>query len=430
MKLAVVVSIASLAACDRAACTQDTATKTLTLAEAEQIAFRNNPRIGSASLTAQAAGQRITQARSALRPALNGFLTGTGAEIGTSIGAGALTTSSLSNRVASGLALSQMVTDFGRTSNLTQTAKLRAAAEGKNTVTTRAQISLEVRESYFQALGADAVLKVAQAAVDARTLTLRQIRALNQAQLNSTLDVSFAEVAVSEVELEFYQAENNAHESRARLSAAMGYSDEQAYTLVDEGVATPLDADPGIFIGAALRQRPDLQSLTLNRDASQRFAEAERRLRYPSITALATGGVIPAHDHTLHDSYAAAGVNVSLPFLNGGLYSSRYAEAELRAQAADKDVQDLSVQITRDVRIAWLEANNAFHVLAVKDRLLAQASEANRLAQARYDAGLGSIVELTQAQYTQTAAQIGAASAKYDYLSRRALLDYTTGALQ
>jgi outer membrane protein len=61
--------------------------------------------------------------------------------------------------------------------------------------------------------------------------------------------------------------------------------------------------------------------------------------------------------------------------------------------------------------------------------LLAQANEALRLAQARYDAGLGSIVELTQAQYTQTAAQIGAASAKYEYLNRRALLDYTTGAI-
>jgi outer membrane protein len=53
-----------------------------------------------------------------------------------------------------------------------------------------------------------------------------------------------------------------------------------------------------------------------------------------------------------------------------------------------------------------------------------------RLAQTRYDAGLGSIVELTQAQYTQTSAQIGAASAKYDYLSRRSALDYTTGTLR
>ena len=402
--------------------------QTLTLAEAEQTALRNNPRIGSAGLLERAAGQQITEARAASRPILNGFLTGTGAEVGTATAAGALTTSSISDRAASGLALSQMVTDFGRTSNLTQTARLRAAAEAKNTVTTRAQVVLEVRQAYFQALSAESVLKVAQAAVTTRQLALPQIRALNRAQMNSTLDVSFAEVAESEVELALYQAENDAHEALARLSAAMGYAEERTYALVDEGTVTPLDVEATGFIGRALRERPDLQALELHRDAQQRYTEAEHRLRYPSITALAAAGAVPAHDHTLHDNYAAAGINVTLPFLNGGLFAARYAEAELRAQAAEKDVEDLRVRIARDVKIAWLQANNAFHRLAVTERLRAQTAEALRLAQARYDAGLGSIVELTQALYTQTSAQIAAAGAKYDYLSRRAMLDYTTGA--
>jgi outer membrane protein len=323
-----------------------------------------------------------------------------------------------------------MITDFGRTSNLTRTAQLRAAAQDKNVVNTRAQVLLEVRQAYYQALGASSALKVAQAALGARQTTLRQITALVQAQVNSTVDQSFSEVLVSEAQLAVYQAENDSHEALTRLSAAMGYSDEQKFTLVDEVAVTPLDADAAALVSQALSQRPDLLALRMNRDASQRFAEAERRLRYPSITALAAGGVVPAHDHTLHDSYAAAGINFSLPFLNGGHYSARYAEADLRAQAADKDVQDLSVRIARDVRMAWLQANTAFQKLAVTDRLLAQSTEALRLSQARYDAGLGSIVELTQSQLTQTSAQIGEAVAKYDYLSRRAMLDYSTGALR
>ncbi len=95
--------------------------QTLTLAEAEQTAIRNNPRIGSAGLTAQAADKQVNEARAASRPLLNGFLTGTGAEIGTAIAAGNLTTSSSSNRLDTGKSISQMDTDFGRTSNLTQT---------------------------------------------------------------------------------------------------------------------------------------------------------------------------------------------------------------------------------------------------------------------------------------------------------------------
>jgi outer membrane protein len=402
----------------------------LTLAEAEQTALRQNPRISSANFTAQATDQQTAEAKAASRPTVNGFLTGTGAEIGTAIAAGNLTTSSISNRAAMGVGLSQMITDFGRTSNLTQSSRLRAAAQTKNVAATRAQVVLEVRQAYFQTLAADSILQVARAALEARRLTQRQIRALVQAQMNSTLDVTFADVAVSEAELTLAQAENDSREARARLSAAMGYPDEQQLTLADEATVAPLAGDAASFVTEAISQRPDLAALQLNRDASQRFAEAERKLRYPSVTALAAGGVVPAHDHTLHDNYAAAGVNVSLPFLNGGLYSARYAEASLRAQAVDKDVQDLTIQISRDVRIAWLQASTAWGRLAVTGRLQAQANEALRLAQARYDAGLGSIIELTQAQLTQTSAQIGAAGAKYDYLSRRALLDYTTGAIR
>jgi outer membrane protein len=88
------------------------------------------------------------------------------------------------------------------------------------------------------------------------------------------------------------------------------------------------------------------------------------------------------------------------------------------------------VGVARDVRVAWLNANDAFERLDVMDRLVAEAKEALRLAQARYDASLGSIVELSQAQLNQTTAEIGAAAARYTYLSRRAALDYAMGALR
>ena len=80
--------------------------------------------------------------------------------------------------------------------------------------------------------------------------------------------------------------------------------------------------------------------------------------------------------------------------------------------------------------MAWLNANDAFRRLDVTARMEAQANESLRLAQARYDAALGSIVELNTAQLNLTAAQIAAASAKYDYLSARAALNYTMGVLR
>ncbi len=404
--------------------------KKLTLAEAEEIAIHNHPRLQSASFQAQAADKTVTEARSALYPNLGGYVTSVDAENGATVGAGALTTSSLASRAASQVVMSQLITDFGRTNKLIESAQLRAGAQKLQVDETRAEIRLEVDQAFYQALAADAVLSVSTATLANRRLTLRQVRALAQSEMKSTLDVSFAEVAVSEAELAEYRAENDVRESRARLSAALGYRNETDFELKDEPLPGPPDDDLASLIASALKNRPDLAATELGRDAALRFAEAEKRLRYPAISILGVAGAIPASIQPLHGNYTAAGLNVTLPILNGHLYSARHEEAQFRAAAAGKDVDTLMVQVSRDVRIAWLEANDAYRRLDVTNRLVDEANKALRLAQTRYDLGLGSMVELNQAQLVQASAEDAAASARYDYLSRRAALDFVTGALR
>jgi outer membrane protein len=402
----------------------------LTLSEAEQIALRNHPRINSAKLVAEAAKSVVTEARSPLYPSVSGNFTSVGAEHNSTLAAGTIQTSSLYSRVAAGVTVSQLITDFGRTSNLIETAKLRASAQEQIVGNTQAGILIEVDQAYYQALAADSVLKVAQAVLENRRLTLRQVQALAQSSLKSTLDVSFAEVAVSDAELAVVRAENDAQASRSRLAAALGSAATQQFELADEALPSALEPDPETVVAQALNQRPDLAALRLNRDAADRFARAEKSLSHPTINALGVAGGLPATDPRLHDTYSAVGVNVNIPILNGRLYTARQNEAELRAQAVNKDVEDLTVQISGQVRTAWLEANTAFRRLDVTARLVEQAERSLRLAQTRYDNGLGSIVELNQAQLSQVSAAITAASAKYEYLSRRAALAFVTGVLR
>jgi outer membrane protein len=209
----------------------------------------------------------------------------------------------------------------------------------------------------------------------------------------------------------------------------MGYQEDQEFAVVDE--APPERASPvEELVLQALRDRPDLAALNLETESLEIFAKAEKRLRNPTVTALAAAGVAPVRDQMLRGTYSAAGVDVSIPFLNGGLFKARKEEAELRSNAAAKDVEALAVEVARDVRVAWLATNDAIHRMDVAQRLITEADESLRLAQARYESGLGSIVELTEAQLNQTAAQIEAASAKYDYLSLRAALDYADGSLR
>ncbi len=401
----------------------------LTLPRAKEIALRNHPRIRSASLTAAATQTTVAQARAAFYPMLSGSVTGAGAPDNSAVAAGNITTSSLSSRFATALTVSQLITDFGRTSSLAASAGLKAAAQNRAVDTTRAEVVLRVEQAYFQALGAAAVLKVAQASLDNRKLTLRQVKALAESSFKSTLDVSFAEVAVSEAELELYRAENDVAAGQASLGAALGYESDERFALADEPMPPPLDPDAQALVTHAIKNRPDLATLALNRDAALRQADAEKRLSYPTISVLGAAGEIPEHLATFRSNYGAAGLNVTIPVLNGGLFAARRNEAELKARAAGADVESLGVQVARDVRLAWLEANTAFRRIDVTVRLVAETDQALRLAQVRYDNGLGSIVELNQAQLNQTSAQIQAAAARYEYMIRRAALDFAMGDL-
>ena len=403
----------------------------LTLAQAEQLAVENHPALASASLSQDAVKSTIDQARSAYLPTASVSITSTLANDNTVLAAGFLQTSALSSRFASGVNLLQLVTDFGRTGSLVGSAKFRYQAAADNVMNVRAQILLSVRRAYFGVLGSESVQRAAAATLASRQLTLRQVSALAQSSLRSTLDVTFAEVTVSEAELAVDQADSNLQSSRAALASALGLETVQTVTLEDLGDVPVLTSDIESMVSDALRDRPDLAMLEHSREAAYQVAQAEKKLSYPTVNLQAIAGAIPEHDHTIvRDHYEAAGVNINIPVFNGGLFAARRAEALARAKAADKDVENLSVQISRDVRTSWYNANNAFRRLNVTSQLVEQARRAVRLAQARYDAGLGSIVELNQAQTSQISAEINAAAAKYDYLSRRTELDFTTGTLR
>jgi len=286
-----------------------------------------------------------------------------------------------------------------------------------------------VREAYFQVLGAETVLQAARAAQDNRHLIARQLTALAQSQLRSTVDVGFAEVLASEADLAVVQAESVVAQQRTRLATAMGATLPITASLVNVAAPQALPPDPELLLPGARTQRADLSAAEAQQQAAKQFATSEKRLSYPTLNVLGAAGQLPYHDRTMQGDYAAAGFNLSIPVFNGGLFAARRSEAELEASARTQDVQQLQLQVSEQVRNNWYRADEAYKSLDVTTRLVAQTREALRLAQARYDAGLGSIVELNEAQLNETSAEISAADATYAYLSRRAELDFAAGLL-
>jgi outer membrane protein len=164
-------------------------------------------------------------------------------------------------------------------------------------------------------------------------------------------------------------------------------------------------------------------------ESAQKFQKAERDLIFPDIRALGAVGDTPVRNPVISSWYGAVGVNVDIPIFNGFLFSARAHEAALRAQAAQERLRDIRASIARDVRTSWLNAKTAYDRLAVSQPLLDQANLALNLSQARYKLGLGSIVELSQAQLQQTQVQISSVAAGYDYRLALAVLQYQTSGI-
>jgi outer membrane protein len=403
--------------------------QTLTLQQAEQIAIVNHPQIQAANYLASAAKEQVTEAKSAYYPTVYGSVTGVDAENNSRITAGALNNPIIYEREGNGLTVNQLITDFGRTHELVKSSSYHAQAAQEDVVTTRADVLVAVDQAYYAVLKAQAVLTVAQETVKDRRLVSDQVTALEQNKIKSGLDVSFANVDLAQAKLLLIQAQNDLDASFAQLSAALGYSDQRTFQLTEEPLPAAPPADINQLIQTSMSDRPELIGQRLNVNSAHSYATAERDLWFPTLSAAGTAGVTPEGADQLAPRYAAAGFNLNIPIFNGHLFGALHSEAAERARAEDASLRDLQNRIARDVRTAWLNANSAYQRLDVTNQLLAQANQALDLASSRYQLGLSSIIELSQAQLNQTQARIEQASAKYDYGAALSQLNYQIGAL-
>ena len=293
---------------------------------------------------------------------------------------------------------------------------------------------LQVNRAYFDLLHARAVIKVAQQTIEARQTLADQVTELAKNSLKSQLDVSFADVNVSEAKLLLIRAEEAVQAAVAELGRALGSDQAANYQLVEESVPVGPPGSPDDLIAQAVNNRPELASLRSSRDAAYRFFEAEKDLKRPTVSVAAVGGFIPfistPATTPVPAEYEGIAANISIPVFNGHLFSARREAAHQRAMESDQRLRDQQQGIARDVRVAYAGADGRRRRIDVTAQFLRQAAMALDLARGRYNLGLSSIVELTQAELNLTQAEIENLSAKYDYQSQNAALQYSVGALR
>ena len=209
----------------------------------------------------------------------------------------------------------------------------------------------------------------------------------------------------------------------------MGFHAVQKFSLSDQPPLKFPDESIGLLVSKALQIRPEVVALRDQVQGDQREAAAAMDARFPRIEALGSIGRTTVGDSAVYGDYGAAGIDVEVPLFTGGLFSARQKEANLRANAQQKSLEQEENQVVQEVNTSWLDAFTALKNIGVAEQLAASARQALELAGAEYRAGQTSIIELSQAQLNALQAEIAAASAKYDYQIDRVQLDYQSGNL-
>ena len=404
--------------------------KPLTLNQAIEIALNQHPDILSSKFRIEASQEEVTQVQSKYFPQISGDAAGVYAKnnIVRAAAIGGITSPHIVKRVSYGIVVNQMITDFGRTSNLASAAKSGVDAKIAKSLSVREGVIFNVTQAYYNQLRAQEILKVVSETLRVRSSLFEKIQLLYQEKLKAEFDVSIAKQSVDEANLLILTAQNDWDDAQAELSQALGYGDLKCYSLTEKIDTKPYTSELDPLLKIAKQFNPELVTLkaeVLEKKFQYESAQAEN---YPTVNVIGYAGMNPVRQKLLMDSsYATAGVAVDVPIFTGGLITAKEKQKLFEMKALEKELIAKENQIMRDVRQAWNNVQSSYQNIGVLKELFLNNIKALELAQASYEFGLISIVDLIQEQLRKTQAEISFSTARYDYLVNCALLNLFLG---
>lgn len=411
---------------------------TLTLPGALEQALQHRPLLTTDAERIQAAGARVQQARAALRPRVDLQATvSEGLPGAPQVFIGGLAGSPFKKRVGGSVTVTQTLLDFGRTRSTVLSRRADETASREALQADQNRVVLEVQQAYLQALQSRRLVAVNKQILEQRRLVVRQSATFQENGLASRVDVDLAQLNVSQAELAVVNAENELQEAYAALAAAMGAPVDPAVALEDVldeklasrdagGLSIPATLDEAV--AQALANRPELRQSETQARAFDHLADAARASKRPLLNVIGSvGKVHPGPLIENSDKPYAVALIFSAPLFTGGLIEAQVEEARRNAAAARGSRGELEQQIRQQVVSTFANLRASRERVKVATEQMATAADAMSLATQRYQAQLGSIVELTQAQVAYATAQNDLVRTHYDLELARAALGFATG---
>jgi outer membrane protein len=403
------------------------ATTPLTLDQALELA-RANPQLAQAQAS-------VLQARGQMGISRSGFLPSgsAGAKAGwTATNLGASPSSLLYDTYNASITLNQTLWDFGRTLGAYLAARDQERAARAGVDATWIAVELNVRTAYYTVLATEALVAVADQTVASNQRQLDLARGQFEVGQRPRFDVTSADVNLQQSIISQITAHDGVILTRIALSQAVG-QDVSKRTLELPTVPQDIDLDVPRLMTEALSARPDLRAAELQISAADQNLSAAKSAWYPILGVSASylwnnsrypvAGGLPAPDS---NSWNVLGT-ITWPFLNGGADMGR-VDVQSGALAASRASRDLLLlQVRSDVEQAVTIVNEARARRAVATKLVGQAKENLELAEGRYQAGLGNIIDVTTSQTSYTSAQAQEVKAAFDLATAWAQLQRAIG---
>jgi TolC family type I secretion outer membrane protein len=405
--------------------------ETLTLERCVRIALENHPSIIAGTHAVGAAESRIGQARSNYYPQVtlsSGY---------TRYSSVADPTNTALSQYTGTASLTQSIYEFGRTWNqVTIEQRFRDAARSDLRDTANLVV-FNVKGAYYNVIQSQKTVEVLADTVKSFERHLEQAKAFFETGVRSKFDVTKAEVDLSNARLNLIRAENSLRIARVTLNNAMGVPDAPEYGIVDSLPFAKYDVTFEDAVQRAYANRPDLLALLARKEAADESVSLVKKGYLPVLSGTASYIWEESRDFQSETRFWSpglteksgwsAGVTLTFPLFSGFLTSYQLREARENFNVTKANEESLRQVVLLDVQQAYLNLHEAEERVGVNELTVKQAEESYEIAKGRYEAGVGDIIEETDALVALRNARLGLIAAQADYKVAEAALKRAMG---
>jgi len=399
--------------------------RVLTVDECIAIALEAQPLIQATLYDYAAARARVREALAPLLPQLAGTASAIQSSSTSTSKGGTKTvsTSSLADTFLAQVQLSQLLFDFGKTLAATQATRKLAEVSAEGVELQRQLIALAVKEAYTNILLAQRLIRVQEQALERAELNLTSAKGFLDVGTQPLSTVVRAEVDVANAKVGLIDARNALRTARVALNTAMAIEASTPTEIRDNLEYEPITLDREALRTEALRQSPEYRAAKLQSSAAEANVQVASRNFLPDVSGVGSyGGTRPELNQTW-----SLGLAFTWTIFDGGRLIAAHQEAKANLGAANARIKAAELALLQNLEQAEIAVEATQERIQAAQVLISSAQENFRLAQGRFDVGVGTILELTDAQLALTQAQNTEAQALADYRISLARLDRSVG---